>query len=185
MSAYSKQSRHLSYRTVMRKKHDITTNDKGDHYIYPSSHQSTSDSIPTVSPTLAQSEDEPSNANSAGVTTAITTARQAVSKAGTPIAHKGAQPHNPAACPPLQHYLGSEGRPTNHHSVSKPPPVTAAHVAQPLLQTTLLTDHQGFMVSIKTAVVEPTVAIKAQQRLVSKCKRVDIEQWRRCLGEST
>jgi hypothetical protein len=63
--------------------------------------------------------------------------------------------------------------------------VTAAHVAQPLYQTTLLTDHQGFIISVKTTVIEPAIAIKAQQRLVSECKRVDIEQWRRHLGEST
>jgi hypothetical protein len=70
----------------------------------------------------------------------------------------------------------------NHQSVSEPPPVTAVHMAQPLLQTTLLTDHQGFMVSIKTTIVEPTMAIKAQQRLVSKSKRVDIKQWWHHLG---
>jgi hypothetical protein len=46
-------------------------------------------------------------------------------------------------------------------------------------------DHQGFIVSIKTAIVEPAMAIKAQKRLVSECKRVDIEQWWHRLGELT
>jgi hypothetical protein len=43
-------------------------------------------------------------------------------------------------------------------------------------------DNQGFIVSIKTAVVEPTIAIKAQKKLVSETKRVDIEQWRGQVG---
>jgi hypothetical protein len=94
----------------------LATNDEGNYYVRLSSHQSTSDSIPTVSPTSARSEDKPSNADSAGVT--IATARQAVSEAGTPIAHEGEQPHNPAVRPPLQHHSGSEGHP--HHSASKP-----------------------------------------------------------------
>jgi hypothetical protein len=48
----------------------LIMNDKGDHYVCPSSHQSTSSSIPTISPALAQSEDESSNTDSAGITTA-------------------------------------------------------------------------------------------------------------------
>jgi hypothetical protein len=48
-------------------------------------------------------------------------------------------------------------------------------MVQPLYQTTLLTDHQGFIVSIKTTIIELTMAIKVQKRLVSECKRVDIE----------
>jgi hypothetical protein len=39
-------------------------------------------------------------------------------------------------------------------------------------------DNQGFVISIKTAIVEPTVMIKAQKKLVSETKQVDIEQWR-------
>jgi hypothetical protein len=31
-------------------------------------------------------------------------------------------------------------------------------------------DSQGFIISIKTAIVEPTVTIKAQKKLVSKTK---------------
>jgi Chromo (CHRromatin Organisation MOdifier) domain len=87
----------------------LATNDEGDHYICPLSCQSTSSSIPTISPTSAQPEDEPSNTNCARITT--TAARQAVSEASTPVAHEGAQPHNPVAHPPLQHHLGSEGHP--------------------------------------------------------------------------
>jgi hypothetical protein len=37
-------------------------------------------------------------------------------------------------------------------------------------------DSQGFIVSIKTAIMEPTVAIKAQKRLISETQWVDIEQ---------
>jgi hypothetical protein len=43
-------------------------------------------------------------------------------------------------------------------------------------------DSQGFIVSVKTAIVEPTIAIKVQKKLVSKTKRVDIEQWRGQVG---
>jgi hypothetical protein len=39
-------------------------------------------------------------------------------------------------------------------------------------------DSQGFVISIKTTIVEPAVTIKAQKKLVSETKRVDIEQWR-------
>jgi Chromo (CHRromatin Organisation MOdifier) domain len=89
----------------------LAMNDEGDHYIHLLSHQSTSSSIPTVSPASAQSEDEPSNTDSAWTTTALITAHQAVGKASTPIACEGTQPHNPATHPPLQHHLGSMGQP--------------------------------------------------------------------------
>jgi hypothetical protein len=89
----------------------LTMNDEGNHYICPASCQSTSSSIPTVSPTSARSEDEPSNTDSAQHAAAVVTAWQVVDKAGTPIAHKGAQPHNPVAHPPLQRHLGSMGCP--------------------------------------------------------------------------
>jgi hypothetical protein len=46
-------------------------------------------------------------------------------------------------------------------------------------------DHQGFIISVKTTIIEPAMAIKAQKRLVSECKRVNIEQWWHHLGEST
>jgi hypothetical protein len=88
----------------------LATNDEGDHHIHPLSHQSTS-SIPTISPTSAQSEDKPSNADSARVITTTATAHQVVSKAGTPIAHEGAQPYNPVAHLPLQYHSGSMGQP--------------------------------------------------------------------------
>jgi hypothetical protein len=79
----------------------LAMNDKGGHYIRPLSHQSTSSTIPSISPILAQSEDEPSDTNSARVIIATATARQAVSKASTPIAREGTQPYNPAASPLL------------------------------------------------------------------------------------
>jgi hypothetical protein len=89
----------------------LTTNDEGDHYICPPSCQSTSSSIPTISPALAQSEDEPSNADSARVTTTTAAARQAVNEADTPIAHERVQSYNVAVHPPLQCHLGSAGHP--------------------------------------------------------------------------
>jgi hypothetical protein len=109
----------------------LATNDEGDHYVHPSSRQSTSSSIPTVSPTSAQSEDESSNANNTRVATTAA-ACQAVSEAGTPIAHEGVQPHDPAAHPPLQRHSGSEGRP--HQSpLSQRAPTSdgSAHGATP------------------------------------------------------
>jgi Chromo (CHRromatin Organisation MOdifier) domain len=89
----------------------LATNDEGKYYIHPSSHQSTSSSIPTISPALARSEDEPSDTNSPWVTNTATVARQVVSEAGTPIAHEGAQSHDPVGHSPLQRHLGSTGHP--------------------------------------------------------------------------
>jgi Chromo (CHRromatin Organisation MOdifier) domain len=79
---------------------ELATTDEGMSYICPASDARTStSSIPTVSPTLARSEDKSTNTDNAS-------AGHAVEEAGSPIAHASAQLNDAVTSPPLQCHQG-------------------------------------------------------------------------------
>jgi hypothetical protein len=79
--------------------------------------------------------------------------------------------------------------------VSEPPPTTAAHGAQPLLQITTLVDPSGYVVAVRTGHLKATAAMKMVKRLrppredttddvdreEGPSKRARIKQWHRNL----